>query len=67
MAGSISTSMRVSPWKPAIVEMIDLLGLYHPPGLAGLRYLLAGPVDPLGPLEPCQHKPPPYRRTRGHL
>ena len=23
--------MRVSPWKPAIVEMIDPLGLYHPP------------------------------------
>ena len=30
-AGSLSTSMRVSPWKPAIVEVIDPLGLYHPP------------------------------------
>ena len=58
MAGSLSTSMRVSPWKPAIVEVIDPLGLYHFPSLAGpLRYLLADPVDLLGPMELCQWKP----------
>ena len=57
-AGSISTSMRVSPWKPAIVEMIDPLGLYHPPGLAGLRYLLAGPVGAVGAM-PAKTSPIP--------